>query len=97
MAHIEAELNLNKTPQIVKNNSLIFAKNIKFGKDKSIMRDDKIDLVDIFVDTINQDIINEYDNLEENIKDLQSQIDAITETYDIKSIVTELYMITVIT
>ena len=42
MARIVPKLNLNKTPQIVENNSLIFAKNIKVMKDGSIVTDDGI-------------------------------------------------------
>lgn len=40
MPKIIPKLNLNKTPQLVDNNSLIFAKNIKIGKDATIRRDD---------------------------------------------------------
>ena len=39
MARIVPKLNLNRTPQVVENNSLIFAKNIKVNKDGSITRD----------------------------------------------------------
>lgn len=40
MPKIIPKLNLNKTPQLVDSNSLIFAKNIKIGKDTTIRRDD---------------------------------------------------------
>lgn len=36
MARIVPKLNLNKTPQLVENNSLVFAKNIKLLKDNTI-------------------------------------------------------------
>lgn len=39
MAQINPKLNLNKTPAVVDNNSLIFAKNIRLDVDKSIHRD----------------------------------------------------------
>uniref|UniRef100_A0AAU8MJJ2 Stabilization protein n=1 Tax=Geladintestivirus 1 TaxID=3233133 RepID=A0AAU8MJJ2_9CAUD len=42
MSRIIPKLNLNKVPQIVDNNSLIFAKNIKLRKNGSIVRDDGI-------------------------------------------------------
>ena len=42
MARIVPKLNLNKTPQIVENASLVFAKNIRVTKDGSIVRDDGI-------------------------------------------------------
>lgn len=61
MASIVTKLNLNKTPQLVDNNSMIFAKNIKLLKDKTIGRDN--DIINIpfntsyFVDDIqNMDI-----------------------------------------
>lgn len=43
MARIVPKLNLNKTPQSVDNNSLIFAKNIKLLKDNTIGRDSGIE------------------------------------------------------
>lgn len=39
MANINPKLNLNKTPSIVDNNSLIFAKNIRLDVDSTIHRD----------------------------------------------------------
>ena len=39
MAQIVPKLNLNKTPNLVQNNSLIFAKNIRLDVDSSIHRD----------------------------------------------------------
>lgn len=42
MARIVPKLNLNKNPQVVENNSLVFAKNIKVTKDGTITRDDGI-------------------------------------------------------
>lgn len=44
MSKIISKLNLNKTPQLVDNNSLIFAKNIKILKDGTIGPDDAIDI-----------------------------------------------------
>lgn len=52
MARIVNELNLNKTPQLVKNNSLIFAKNIKLFKDGSIGADSAIKYVIHYDDII---------------------------------------------
>lgn len=49
MGRIVGKLNLNKTPQLVENNSLIFAKNIKLLKDGTIGRDDglkRLNLID---------------------------------------------------
>ena len=49
MARIVPKLNLNKTPQSVDNNSLIFAKNIKLLKDNTIGRDSGIDKLNIAI------------------------------------------------
>ena len=46
MARIIPKLNLNKTPQVVDNNSLIFAKNVRLLKDNTISRDSGIDKID---------------------------------------------------
>lgn len=43
MSRIVSKLNLNKTPQLVESNSMIFAKNIKLLKDGSIGQDNSID------------------------------------------------------
>jgi len=45
MAKIVTKLNLNKTPQQVENNSLIFAKNIKLLKDASLSADSSFDKI----------------------------------------------------
>lgn len=45
MGQIIPKLNLNKSPQHYETNSLVFAKNIKFGKDNNIHRDDGIEKV----------------------------------------------------
>lgn len=42
MSRIISKLNLNKTPQLVESNSMIFAKNIKLLKDGSLGQDDSI-------------------------------------------------------
>lgn len=47
MARIVPKLNLNKTPQYVDNNSLVFAKNIKLLEDFAISRDDGIYKLDL--------------------------------------------------
>lgn len=47
MAKIVNKLNLNKTPQAVENNSLVFAKNIKLEKDGSISADNAISKLDL--------------------------------------------------
>lgn len=47
MGNIVGKLNLNKTPQLVENNSLIFAKNIKLLKDGTIGRDTGLEKLSI--------------------------------------------------
>lgn len=53
MARIVPKLNLNKTPQIVENYSLVYAKNIKITKDGSIVKDDGISEVTAISDILN--------------------------------------------
>lgn len=55
MANIVPKLNLNKTPSIVENNSLVFAKNIRLDVDKTIHKD-----YSIFPFTYKQSDNNEY-------------------------------------
>ena len=57
MSRIVSKLNLNKTPQLVESNSMIFAKNIKLLKDGSLGQDDSL------VDILNLDI-NVIDGIE---------------------------------
>lgn len=45
MAKLVPKLNLNKVPQSVENNSLVFAKNIKLLPDNTITKDDSIDVI----------------------------------------------------
>lgn len=52
MGHIVGELNLNKTPQLVKNNSLVFAKNIRLLKDGTISRDTGLTKLPLDLQTI---------------------------------------------
>ena len=62
MARIVPKLNLNKTPQIVENHSLIFAKNIKVMKDGSIIRDDGIIDINIGVYASTEQEVESYCN-----------------------------------
>ena len=60
MSRIVSKLNLNKTPQLVESNSMIFAKNIKLLKDGSLGQDDS--LVNIL--NLNTNSIEGIDNLQ---------------------------------
>lgn len=62
MANINPKLNLNKTPNLVNSNSLIFAKNIRLDVDGTIHRDYSTFPLSMPYDKINQ-IRNKYDNL----------------------------------
>lgn len=53
MGNIISKLNLNKTPRLVENNSLIFAKNIKLLVDGTIGRDDGISKLSIDIEDEN--------------------------------------------
>ena len=43
MANIVPKLNLNRTPSIITNNSMVFAKNIRIDIDNSIHKDYSIE------------------------------------------------------
>lgn len=60
MARIISKLNLNKTPQLVESNSIIFAKNIKLLKDGSIGQDDSIAKIDHVLPSLNIDNLSAY-------------------------------------
>lgn len=60
MGNIVTKLNLNRTPNLVENNSLVFAKNIRIDIDGTIHKDYSINPMSI-VPTSNHDIF--YDNI----------------------------------
>ena len=60
MGNIVTKLNLNRTPNLVENNSLVFAKNIRIDIDGTIHKDYSINPISI-VPTSNHDIF--YDNI----------------------------------
>lgn len=60
MGHIIPKLNLNKTPQAVDSNSLVFAKNIKVNQDGSLGRDNAISLIRNLATLGSQDDNNQY-------------------------------------
>lgn len=62
MARIVPKLNLNKTPSIVENNSLIFAKNIRLDVDNTIHRDYGISPMTLVKDKID-DFYVHYGNI----------------------------------
>ena len=45
MSRIVSKLNLNKTPQLVENNSLVMAKNIRLLEDGTIGPDTSLELI----------------------------------------------------
>ena len=58
MAQIIPKLNLNKTPALVENNSLIFAKNIRLDVDRTIHRDYGVFPMSITKDKDYKNILN---------------------------------------
>lgn len=89
MAIINPKLNLNRTPSVVENNSLVFAKNVRADVDGSIHRDYSITPLSLIPTGVKDDglqLFNDYDNvlgqaivhLEEYIKDnpLDTNLDA---------------------
>ena len=57
MSKIIPKLNLNKTPQMVDNYSMIFAKNVKLLKDSTLGQDDSYSLLGQNVETALTDYI----------------------------------------
>lgn len=74
MARIVSKLNLNKTPQLVESNSMIFAKNIKLLKDGSIGQDDSILPLDFNTENLTRDINNIISNLRNKIEYWEDKI-----------------------
>ena len=60
MGNVITKLNLNRTPNLVENNSLVFAKNIRIDIDGSIHKDYSINPMSIVPDS-------KYDKLYDNI------------------------------
>lgn len=77
MANIIPKLNLNKTPNLVENNSLVFAKNIRLDVDGTIHRD-------YGISSITKTSDKTYNNIIERLKD---DIDGIEEYDNIKRII----------
>ena len=57
MARIVPKLNLNKTPQLVENNSLVFAKNIRLLKDGTIGPDTSLEEIETVTGNLIPDAI----------------------------------------
>ena len=81
MGNIINKLNLNKNPQGVEDNTIIFAKNIKLLKDNSISRDDGCLSINFNISDVRnqaniakQNYLNIYTRSEEHTSELQSQL-----------------------
>lgn len=74
---IVPKLNLNKTPQLADNGSLIFAKNIRLLKDNTIGRDYGLSKLDLSKTSILNKIATKKAEYNTLIASYQSQIDAI--------------------
>ena len=75
MARIISKLNLNKTPQLVESNSMIFAKNIKLLKDGSIGQDNSISRLPFNDNVVRADIQTRINESNSKIEDWLAQID----------------------
>ena len=62
MSKIVPKLNLNKTPQAVENNSLMYARNIKLLHDGNIVPDGAFEEINI-IDTIGYEVIENYGSI----------------------------------
>lgn len=75
MANIIPKLNLNKTPNLVDDNSLVFAKNIRLDVDNTIHRDYGIFPLSFYNDIKTGDIINYNNILNRIIGDINIKIE----------------------
>lgn len=81
MAQIVSKLNLNKTPNLVESNSLIFAKNIRLDVDSTIHEDYGIKPLSL-VKHESGNYYNDYENILFRIKnDLRPKVSSIDEPY----------------
>lgn len=71
MARIINKLNLNKTPQVVEDNSIIFAKNIKLMKDGMIGRDSGLKKLDFSNNTL---ILNIRNSIRSKLTSINSRV-----------------------
>lgn len=71
MANIVPKLNLNRTPSIITNNSMVFAKNIRIDIDNSIHKDYNIESLqnigNIFHDNILTRIVSDFETLNDKV------------------------------
>ena len=82
MATIIPKLNLNKTPNLVENNSLVFAKNIRLDVDGTIHRDYGITPLSFYENINENKIINYNDLLNRIINDIKHSISIIETDTD---------------
>lgn len=75
MAKIVNKLNLNKTPNLVENNSLIFAKNIRLLNDGTIGRDYGIRSVNIQLSELTDNVDAEIESLQVKREEYKQQVD----------------------
>lgn len=83
MANIIPKLNLNKTPNLVEDNSLIFAKNIRLDVDGTIHRDYGVFPLSITKDKKSTNYINYKNILNRIISDVKDELDANPEHAEI--------------
>lgn len=93
MANIVSKLNLNRTPNIVENNSMVFAKNIRIDVDGTIHRDYAINPLNIKKDiTGNLDYYNSLgDRILSDLKDIENGIKYSNSTDKDKELATYFY------
>lgn len=92
MANIIPKLNLNKTPNLVEDNSLIFAKNIRLDVDGTIHRDYGVFPLSITKDKKSTNYINYKNILNRIISDVKDEIDANPEHAEILDWWTVMYI-----
>lgn len=91
MAHILPKLNLNKTPSLVEDNSLVFAKNIRLDVDGTIHRDYGVFPLSIVTDKDSLSYINYQNLLNRIVADAKAELDANADEADKYSWLQDMY------
>lgn len=92
MANIIPKLNLNKTPNLVENNSLVFAKNIRLDVDGTIHRDYGVFPLSITKDKKSTNYINYKNILNRIISDVKDELDTNPEHEEATDWWTKMYI-----
>lgn len=89
MAKINPKLNLNKTPQVAENNSLIFAKNIRLLADGTIGRDAGISPLNLNYSSLGTKYSNKKADAERRIGQLRNELYHLGDVTDLYKVIVD--------